>query len=425
MTTSDENLLLTATGPGTPGGDLMRCYWQPIALASEIPSDGAPLPMRLFGEDLVLFRDDKGRLGLLGLLCSHRCADLSYGRVEDGGLRCLYHGWLFDVEGRCLEQPAEPPESRYKDEIRHPAYKVVERAGMLFAYMGKGVPPLLPDYEFLSADPAHLFLQKTYMDCNYLQSLEGDIDPSHLSYLHRPMAPVDKRNVPGAEKSADTFYREDVRPKLEWERSEFGIRIYSIRGAGDKGRYVRITHFILPNKAAIIGNEGRVGEGYSIHWHVPIDDENHFRFDFIFNRARPVARERYEGEIAREIAGNRYIRNKANRYRQDRGLMKTSNFTGMGDYFPVHDAFATETPGRIHDRAREHLGTSDSCIVAARRELLAAIAEVRAGRDPVHVVRDEAKNDMSNLIVASEVVPPGIDTREFWKGRSHKRQAAE
>ena len=239
MTTSDENLLLTATGPGTPGGDLMRCYWQPIALASEIPSDGAPLPMRLFGEDLVLFRDDKGRLGLLGLFCSHRCADLSYGRVEDGGLRCLYHGWLFDVEGRCLEQPAEPPESRYKDEIRHPAYKVVERAGMLFAYMGKGVPPLLPDYEFLSADPAHLFLQKTYMDCNYLQSLEGDIDPSHLSYLHRPMAPVDKRNVPGAEKSADTFYREDVRPKLEWERSEFGIRIYSIRGAGDKGRYVR------------------------------------------------------------------------------------------------------------------------------------------------------------------------------------------
>ena len=340
-------------------------------------------------------------------------------------MRCLYHGWLFDVNGRCLEQPAEPPESRYKDEIRHPAYKVVERAGMIFAYLGKEPAPLLPDYEFLAADPAHLFLQKTFMECNYLQSLEGDIDPSHLSYLHRPLARIDSRNVPGSEKSADMFYREDGRPKLEWERSEFGIRIYSIRAAGEKGQYVRITNFIMPNKAAIIGNEGRVGEGYSVHWHVPIDDENHLRFDFVFNRVRPVARERYEHEIAQEIANNRYLRNKANRYMQDRGLMKTSNFTGMGNYFPVHDAFATETPGRVHDRTREHLGTSDSCIVAARREILAAIADVQAGRDPPHVVRDAATNDMSNLVVASEIVAHGVDHRSFWKNRGRKTLAAE
>ncbi len=425
MVTRDENVLLTETGPGTPGGKLMRHYWHPIALAGDVPADGAPMPIRLFGEDLVLFRDEQGRLGLLGTLCPHRCADLSYGRLEDGGLRCLYHGWLFDVNGRCLEQPAEPPESPYKDEIRHTAYKVVEKIGMIFAYMGEGEAPLMPDYEFFSATPEHIFLQKTFMECNYLQSLEGDIDPSHLSYLHRPAARKDSRNVPGSAKSADQYYREDGRPKLEWERSDFGIRIYSIRAAGEQGRYVRITNFIMPNKAAIIGNEGRVGEGYSVHWHVPIDDENHYRFDFIFNRVRPVGRERYEHEIAREIVDNRYIRNKANRYKQDRALMKTSNFTGMGDYFPVHDAFATETPGRIHDRSREHLGTSDNCIVAARRHILAAIEDVQAGRDPVHVIRDPAKNDMSSLVVASEIVPPGFDHHDLWKLRSRKKQAAE
>ena len=425
MTTRDENALLTQTGPGTPGGELMRRYWHPIALSSELPPGAPPQPIRLLSEDLVLFRDEAGRVGLLGILCSHRCADLSYGRIEDGGLRCLYHGWVFDVEGRCLEQPAEPPESKYKDEIRHPAYPVIERAGMIFTYLGAGTPPLLPDYEFLRADRDHLFLQKAILDCNYLQSLEGDIDPSHLSYLHRPIRRIDSRNVPGSDKSADQYYREDGRPKLEAERTDYGVRIYSVRNSGEKGKYVRITNFILPNKAAIIGNEGRVGEGYSIHWHVPIDDETHYRFDFIFNRVRRVERERYEAETAREIRDHRYIRNQANRYKQDREKQKTENFTGMGNYFPVHDAFATETPGRIHARENEHLGVSDTCIVVARRQLLNAIEEVQAGRDPGHVVRSPVQNDMSHIVVVSEIVPHNVDYHEVWRQRQIKPAAAE
>src|SRR3974390_6929 len=120
MLSKKDNHLISRTGPGTPGGALMRCYWHPIALAEQMPSGGAPVPIKILGENLVLFRDDRDRLGLLGLFCSHRCADLSYGRSEEGGLRCLYHGWLYDIEGRCLEQPAEPPGSRYKEEIRHP-----------------------------------------------------------------------------------------------------------------------------------------------------------------------------------------------------------------------------------------------------------------------------------------------------------------
>jgi phthalate 4,5-dioxygenase len=430
MLTQEENRLITRTGADTPGGALMRCYWHPIALSDELPAAAAPMPVKVLGEELVLFRDDRDRPGLLGLLCSHRCADLSYGRIEDGGLRCLYHGWLYDIDGRCLEQPAEPPESRYKDEIRHLAYPVIERAGLIFAYLGKGAPPLLPSYEFLTASPERRYLHKTFMECNYLQAIEGDIDPAHMSYLHRswrrpPFARKDARTVPGSDKSAAMYLRADRQPKLEIERTDFGVRNYAIRDAGEGRCYVRISNFIMPNKVATVGSEGRVGEGYSIHWHVPVDDENHIRFDFIFNRARPVARERYEQEFATESIENRYRRNKRNRYLQDRELMKTANFSGMGDHHGAQDAFATETPGPIHDRSREHLGASDTCIVAARRQLLAAVASVQAGRDPVHVIRDPAQNDMSHIVVLSEVIPPDVDHKNLWKSRTQKPQAAE
>jgi phthalate 4,5-dioxygenase oxygenase subunit len=428
MLTKEENRLITLTGPGTPGGALMRCYWHPIALSDELPPNGAPLPVKILGEELVLFRDDRGRPGLLGLYCSHRCADLSYGRIEDGGLRCLYHGWLYDVDGRCLEQPAEPPESRYRDEIRHLAYPLIERAGVLFAYMGKDVPPLLPSYECFTGTQEHRHLQKTFMECNYLQALEGDIDPAHLSYLHiswqrRPLAR--KGTVPGSDKTAGVLHREDGRPRLEVERTDFGVRNYAIRNAGNGQRYVRINNFIMPNKIASVGNEGRVGEGYTIHWHVPVDDESHVRFDFFFNRARPIARERYEQESATEMIENRYRRNKRNRYLQDRELMRTASFSGMGDSNAVQDAFATETPGPIHDRSREHLGTTDTHIVAARRQLLAGVAAIQAGRDPIHVIRDPAQNDMSHIVVVSEVIPPDVDHKDLWKIRTQRPQAAE
>jgi phenylpropionate dioxygenase-like ring-hydroxylating dioxygenase large terminal subunit len=426
MLTDEQNRLITRTGPGTPGGALMRCYWHPVALSSELPPGGAPLPLKILGEELVLFRDEHGRPGLLGLYCSHRCADLSYGRIEDGGLRCLYHGWLYDIHGRCLEQPAEPPESRYKDQIRHPAYPVIERADLLFTYTGKGAPPLLPDYEFLRGAPESRYVQKTFMECNYLQALEGDIDPAHLSYLHqslhrRPIMRKAPGTVPGSSKSASSLMRADGRPRLETERTDFGVRNYAIRDAGDGQRYVRINNFIMPNKVAAIGNEGRLGEGCTIHWHVPIDDENHVRFDIFFNRVRPVARERYDREAAAEMDGTRYRRNRRNRYLQDREQMK-ENFSGMGDHFGAQDAWATETPGVIHDRSREHVGTSDAHIVAVRRQILAGIAAVEAAREPIHVIRDPAQDDMSHIVVVSEVIPSGADHRELWKSKAAERR---
>src|SRR5213596_3055481 len=144
-----DNDLITRVGRGTPGGEMQRRYWQPAALAEELPVNGPPVPVRLLGEDLVLFRDSDGRPGLLGLHCSHRGADLSYGRLEDGGIRCIYHGWLYDTQGRCVEQPGEPAGSTFHERIRQTAYPCVERGGLILVYLGPGEAPLPPDHEFL------------------------------------------------------------------------------------------------------------------------------------------------------------------------------------------------------------------------------------------------------------------------------------
>src|SRR5919109_5296208 len=184
MLSKEDNELITRTGPGTPCGELMRRYWQPAALAEELPAGGAPLPIRLLGEDLVLFRDDQGRPGLLGIHCAHRGADLSYGRLEDGGLRCIYHGWLYDRSGRCLEQPGEPAGSTFHERIRQTAHPCREVAGYIFAYLGPGEPPLLPNFEFLTTDDGHRYAAKRLNECNFLQGLEGTYDPQHLCFLH-------------------------------------------------------------------------------------------------------------------------------------------------------------------------------------------------------------------------------------------------
>jgi phenylpropionate dioxygenase-like ring-hydroxylating dioxygenase large terminal subunit len=423
MLTAQENELLTRTGPGTPGGALLRRYWQPIALSEELPADGPPQPVTVMGEELVLFRDDRGRVGLLGINCAHRCADLSYGRIEDGGLRCLYHGWLYDIEGRCLEQPAEPADSTYKDEIRHIAYPCREVGNLIFAYMGPGDEPVFPDYEALRVPDAHRFVAKTIIDCNYLQALEGDIDPAHLSYLHSTVKPPDSRAVRGSNRSADFFYGSDRRPTLEIELADFGVRIFSIRDAGDGKKYVRVTNFIMPNKAAIVGNEGRINQGHQINWHVPIDDGSHLRFDITMNREKPIDTSRYiEGPKGEVTADKRLVRNRANRYLQDRDEMSRT-FTGMGGYFMVHDAFASETQGAVHDRTREHLGTTDKFIAAARRQILDGIAAVEAGKDPLHTIRSEDDNDLSQIVVLSEVVPNEEDHKTLWRKYASARRA--
>lgn len=419
MISAEENKLLTETGRGTPCGELMRRYWQPVALSEELPARGAPLKVGILGEELVLFRDDAGTPGLLGLHCSHRGTDLSYGRIEDGGLRCLYHGWLYDVCGRILEMPGEPGGGAGRDEIRHPAYPCRETGGVIFAYMGPGEAPLLPNYDFLTVPEPQRTVTKAHYQCNYLQANEGNIDPVHLSFLHQYLEearPPLQRIVRGSDATDNTLLKKDIAPTIEVEVTDYGLRIYTTRNSGSDKHYLRITNFIMPNLSAFGG--ATVGEGYAVHWHVPIDNNRHWKYIFGFNSKRPLDPEIREKNRAELTPEYHLARNQANRYQQDRESMKTKSFTGIGFNFQVHDAFATESQGSIQDRTNEHLVLSDKAIVAARKLLLNAINDLKEGRDPQHVIRDPARNRFSHIVVLSELVPSSTDHKAYVRDRA-------
>ena len=411
MTSKAENELLTQTGADKPAGALLRRYWQPIALSAELSDK--PLPVRVMGEDLVLFRDQAGRLGLLGLLCPHRCADLSFGRLEDGGLRCLYHGWLFDTKGLCLDQPAEPDESTYKNEVRHLSYPCHEAAGVIFAYMGPDETPLFPNFHFLAAPAAHVDQTKVYHACNYLQANEGNIDPAHLSFLHGFQRPQSERS-PSAQTLQNILIKK-TKPKIEIERTRYGIRVFALRDAEDGKKYLRITNFVFPNLALFAGDGGRYGPGgYSVHWHVPIDDVSHWRYDFYYHPTTALDKAELKVKHDSETdAQYQPRRTAANRYRQDREEMKSVSFAGMGRFFPSHDLFAVQTPGAIHDRSREHLVSGDIAIVAARRMLLDAMKAMAQGKEPPLVLRSANENVFNDILVTGTLLEKGIDPRAY------------
>lgn len=416
MLTQEQNDALTRTGPGTPGGRLLRSYWQPIALARELPPGGAPLPVDIMDEELVLFRDDRGRLGLLDRHCCHRGTDLSFGRLEDGGLRCLYHGWLYDVAGTCLEQPAEPKTSTFKDKVRQTAYPVVERAGAFFAYLGEGEPPEFPNYDFFTYPTEHCHSAKVFVDCNYLQANEGNYDPAHVGFLHRTFEPDRRPGLKfgdlhrvGVPEGDEALIEPEETPRLEVETTDFGLRIFQIRSGGAGRKYVRVTIFGMPNFSCIAGPQG--GDGHIGIWHVPIDDFSHWRWHFAVRRDAPIdssnrmIRSHQNGEYESEF---RLKRKRSNRYLQDRSTMN-QNFTGMGPNFNTHDAFATESQGYIQNRTREHLATTDVAVAAARRLMLKAVEDVKAGVVPQGVVRGGAANDFRLLrsfdVLADEAIP--------------------
>jgi len=405
------NELMTRTGPSTPMGDLLRRYWQPVALQSDLDA-GDPVPLRIMSEDLVLFRDDQGRVGLLGIKCAHRCADLSYGRVEHGGLRCVYHGWLYDVNGRCLQQPGEPGGGVHKDQIRHKAYPCREAGGLIWAYMGPGEPPLLPNYPAFTESDAYRYSARWLIECNFLHANEGSIDPVHTSYLHA----YNYKTNETQRRSMEVF-QADLAPRLRVAESRYGLRIFAERNASTPGKKtLRVTNFLMPNGAAINGPEAGLGRGgLSIHYHVPIDDTHHWRFEMRFHSKKAIDKVALAQQHRDEkIAGDRPRRTAENRYLQNRDEMKRGiSFIGMGPMFPVHDVFVTQSQGAIHDQSAEHLTTTDVAIVRARRQLLGALKDVTAGRDPVGVMRDEAQNECSDLLVLTETLDAAEDVDAF------------
>ncbi|HEY3117331.1 MAG TPA: Rieske 2Fe-2S domain-containing protein, partial [Chloroflexota bacterium] len=443
----EENELLTQVGPGTPCGELMRRYWQPVALTEELPKGGAPLPVRLLGEDLVLFRTEGDRgndrplstqhselstaYGLLGLHCSHRGADLSYGRLEDGGLRCIYHGWLYDLNGRCLEQPGEPAGSTFNEKILHRAYPCLERAGTIFAYLGPGAPPEFPNYEFLCVPPENIYSTKRYHQCSYLQSNEGNIDLSHLSFLHYMNAPygvsseparqagpaAERGNASGDPRTAAGTARishRGVAPSIETADAEltpYGVRSCKIREAAEPGqKHLYVTEFVLPNFTAFwVGpNRDQTGRaGYSVNWHVPIDDTHHWKYTFTFGRGTTAESERERARFRTEMVDYQPVRNLSNRFLQSRAEMERDTYLGIGTDFQVHDKWATEGQGPIQDRTQEHLGAFDLPLTMSRKVMIKAMQDLQEGREPANVIRDPAKNQLP-IATCSILVP--IDT---------------
>jgi phthalate 4,5-dioxygenase len=397
MLSKRDNELITHAGPGAPLGNLMRRYWVPALLSAEIPDAvGPPVQVRILGEELVAFRDSQGRIGLLDEHCSHRGTSLFYGRNEECGLRCIYHGWKYDVDGKVLETPAEPVSSTFHERVQHPSYPTYEVNGIVFAYLGaRDKMPLFPDYEWAAVEKGQTYVTKCLQDCNYLQGLEGECDSSHLSFLHRAFA-ID------AEQS---LYQADSAPAYETDDTDFGVRLVATRNAGNGKSYVRVSSFLMPVGVAVpVGAPDATGrlDGYEVHFYTPVDDTHSWRFDFGFRRSRPITeRDVHRSKII--DSDHRRIPNSGNHYLQDRERQRTVNFTGMEDFLS-HDSCATESMGPLFDRSREHLGSSDKGVIAVRRYLLDAIKGLQDGREPPGTVMDPERNRFGHADCIRQVI---------------------
>jgi phenylpropionate dioxygenase-like ring-hydroxylating dioxygenase large terminal subunit len=422
MLTQAQNDLLTQTGPGTPCGKLLRSYWQPIAASEEMAPGADPLPIRIMSEDLVLFRDDKERLGLIGLHCAHRGTDLSYGRVEDGGLRCLYHGWLFDIHGKCIDQPAQPEGTKFCEQVRHTGYPVQEKGGCIWAYMGEGEAPLIPDFQFLTAPEPNRLTFRVLDTCNWLQGLEG-FDPIHTTYLHRRA--VGTRSIRSAGSDVRAL-RGIEPPELSIEHTSFGTRLYILHNSPSGRKYIRINNYIYPCGATPSTSTGEVG--YQGRWFVPRDDHNHYSFEFFYRHSQPLDKEALRKFRADNVAeDNRHVRRAENRYLQNRDDLKEKdgNFCGIGDYFPAQDAFAVETQGAIRDRTKEHLGSTDIAATAMRSQLLKAIKRMEDGGEAPGQLRDPANAQYPDFICASGFMEENEDGSDYCRRMLAMQAAAE
>jgi len=422
MISREQNELMTRIGPGTPAGKLLRRYWQPVALVDEFQGGRPVRPVRVLGENFVLFKDDKGKYGLIDRHCAHRGADLAYGRLEDGGLRCSFHGWLYDVAGKCLETPAEPAGSRLCEHIRLRSCPVLEKSGVLFAYLGAGEPPAFPHFDCFVAPDAYTFAFKGYWDCNWLQALEVGIDPAHASWLHKFFEDEDPaasygRQFRGTPADSQTpiskVLREYDRPEIRVERTGYGMRLHTLRRISDAHTHIRVTNILFPQAFVIPMN----AEMTISQWHVPVDDTGCYWYAIFTSFGAPVDKDTMRSQRLKTYPAPDYkpIFSRENFWGFDADEQKRRTFTGMGLDINIHDQWACESQGPIQDRTKENLGATDKGIVLYRRLLLDAIR----------------KNDAGQLVVEIENAsgPPAIDgigptesIEEYWKESEEARR---
>ena len=404
MLSSAENDLVSRVGPGTPMGNLMRQYWIPGLLSAEVgAADSDPVRVMLLGEQLIAFRDTNGRVGLVANNCPHRGASLFFGRNEEAGLRCVYHGWKFDVAGACVDMPNEPAESDFKSRVRAVAYPTRERNGIVWAYMGpRSEPPPLPDLEGNMLADGEWNATAIQRECNWLQALEGDIDTSHFSFLHAGSLQQESQQ-PG---TFSYYMLADRAPRYSVVETDYGAMYGAYRDTDDGRRYWRLAQFLFPFYT--MPPQGVLGHKVTVRCWVPMDD-THTMFIMSGPKLRRPASA--SGAPAATPMGRllpttsdwfgrfRMIANARNDYQIDRAKQRrnsdSEDYTGITGIH-LQDQAITESMGPVVDRTRERLGSSDTMVIRVRRRLIsAAVALAERG-----------------------TVPPGVDTPDVYAVRA-------
>ncbi|MFZ2737978.1 MAG: aromatic ring-hydroxylating dioxygenase subunit alpha [Burkholderiaceae bacterium] len=392
MLKKEQNDLLTQTGPGTPMGDLFRRYWLPALLSEQLPTpDCDPVRLELLSEKLLAFRDSAGQLGLIDEFCAHRGVSLWFGRNEEGGLRCPYHGWKYNVKGECTEVPSEP-DSGYCKRIKLKSYPLMERGGVIWVYMGpENRRPPLPEYEFATVPMAQSYMSKRLQESNWLQALEGGIDSSHVSFLHSASLSRDPL-FKGAK--GNKYNLNDLSPVFEVVEAEGGLLVGARRNAEDDQYYWRITPWIMPCFSMVPPRGDHPVHG---HFWVPINDHNCWTWSFDYHPTRSLSVAERQAMVdgagihVKVDKDYRALQRKENDYLMDRQAQRDRTLYSGIEGIGMQDASLQESMGAIQDRTKENLVSTDNGIIMARQRLMKAARALAAdpefrlpGLDPEH-----------------------------------------
>ncbi len=418
MLSTKDNELMCRVGTGTLMGNFLRRFWLPVFPSEDLLGpDCDPREVRLLGEDLVAFRDTSGRVGLVEALCPHRRAPLFYGRNEENGLRCIYHGWKFDVEGRCIDMPTEPAEFNpsaelrisFQDKVRAQSYPIVEAAGFIWAYFGPpGKTPELPHLEWMRLPADHRYMVGYQQYCNFVQAMEGDIDSAHAPFLHGMIAGPEAGNIMqrlaaggglintfgrSTESTERGYYSALAPPRWVVEDLPCGVLGANRRDAGEENYYWRVNLFMMPIYTTFPEQSENRGHG---HIWIPVDDEHTQVWCVTWAPGEPLPQREKDNVLGGPFphigtldpATGRLRANRENRFLIDRDYQRTASFTGIRGV-REQDTAVVEGMGGIVDRTREHLGASDSLIIGMRRRLLNAARALPKGEEPFAATHPE------------------------------------
>jgi phenylpropionate dioxygenase-like ring-hydroxylating dioxygenase large terminal subunit len=391
MLSATDNAYLNSSEPDTPMGNYLRCHWHPVALSEEVAKpDCAPIRLKVMGEDLLLFRDSKGKTGLIEPFCAHRGADLFFGRNEECGIRCVYHGWKYDIHGNCIDMPNVPKDAAYHGKIKIKAYPTQEFADMVWAYMGPpDIQPFeVPQLEAGLVPPSHRYVTKRLVECNWTHSMEGALDTAHFSFLHMP-APAfrkdDSSNI-AADESRIRWLRNDPAPRFKIIDHEVGFLIGGARNADPGDHYWRLTQYMLPTHS--ITPSAMPNETYYGYSWVPIDDYSCWMYVYAWHPDQAISDEERKkyikggyGQFAELGPGYVPLRNRSNSYLMSREEQKNISFTGIRG-IAEQDQMAQESQGYMIDRTKENLSPTDVGIIRFRKLLLQEAKAFAAGKNP-------------------------------------------